>query len=739
MLKGKNNIFKKSQFTPLKHWATVLIMVLSLILTACRDQPWNDPYPSKESTANIRYSSFYGQPKTLDPAKSYSVDESAFVYQIYEPPLQYHLLKRPYTLVPLTTTKMPEVTFLDKNSKPLPDTAPDDQVAFTAYTISIKPGIYFQPHPSFARNKQGQYYYHHLTPKEIKHYRHLKDFKQTGTRELTAQDYIYEIKRLASPKVNSPIYGLMSNKIVGLSEFAKQLNQMAKQNAGFLDLRRVPLKGVQEIDRYTYKIIVKGKYPQFNYWLSLGFFAPIPWEADLFYSQKGMENNSLSFDWYPVGTGPFVLTENNPNRQMVLEKNPFFHPEYFPTEGDSSDVAAGYLKNAGKRLPFIDKAVYVLEKETIPRWNKFLQGYFDMSSITSDSFDQAIQMDSAGNPLLTPELQKKGIYLQTTVSLALFYIGFNMLDDVVGGTSERAIKLRQAISIAVNFDEYINIFLNGRGVPAQGPIPPGIFGFLDGPKGINPYVYEWRDNALQRRSITVAKQLMKEAGYPNGIDPKTNEPLILSFDVSSSAAADEKAMLDWMREQFAKIGIQLNTRATEYNRFQENVRTGQTQMFYWGWSADYPDPENFLFLLYGPNSKLKSGGENVTNYNNEEYNKLFDQMKNLPNNEQRQQIINQMLAIVRHDAPWLFGVNAKSFVLSQPWASPNKLSDISSNTLKYQQVDPYLRHRLQREWNKRVLWPVGGFAFLLLLLGLPVFIRYWQKEHRSVKKISKEK
>jgi oligopeptide transport system substrate-binding protein len=650
--------------------------------------------------------------------------------------LQYHFIKRPYTLVPLTLTKMPEITYLNKQGQLLANNAPDSEVAYSVYTLSLKPGIYFQPHPAFARNAKGQYYYLSLTPKQIKHYRELEDFKQLGSRELTAQDYIYEIKRLAAPGVNSPIFGLMANKIVGLQEYAQQLNLVSKKSPGFIDLRLYPLAGAQAIDRYHYKITLKGKYSQFLYWLAMPFFSPIPWEADLFYSQKGMSDNNLNFDWYPVGTGPYLLSDNNPNRKIVLEKNPLFHEEFFPSEGDAADVAAGYLKNAGQRLPFVDKAIYTLEKESIPRWSKFLQGYFDLSAISSDSYDQAIQLDSAGNPYLTPELKKMGVYLQTSVSLSQAYIGFNMLDDIVGGRSERARKLRLAISIAVDYDEYISIFLNGRGVAAQGPIPPGIFGFLQGPSGINSYVYSWQNNMLERKSISVAKQLMNEAGYPNGIDPATNDPLILNYDTATTSGPDDKSLLDWTREQFAKIGIQLNIRSTEYNRFQEKMRTGQVQIYAWAWVADYPDPENFLFLLYGPNSKATSGGENTSNYSNPQYDKLFDQMKNMQNTPERQQIINQMLDIVRRDAPWVWGVNPKNFVLSHIWAQPAKLSDIAYNTLKYQRVDPYLRNRLQIAWNRRVLWPVGVLIGFCLLISLPVFIRYWQKERKSIKKTS---
>jgi ABC-type transport system substrate-binding protein len=377
------------------------------------------------------------------------------------------------------------------------------------------------------------------------------------------------------------------------------------------------------------------------------FFAPIPWEVDLFYSQPGMRQKNLTFDWYPVGTGPYMLTENNPNRQMVMKRNPNFHGETYPVNGEKGDDV--YLEEAGKPLPFIDKVIYSLEKENIPRWHKFLQGYYDKSKITSDSFDQAIKIDEDGQPLLTPMMRAKRIRLQTSIGASVYFMAFNMFDDVIGGSSERARKLRQAIAIAVDYEEYVSIFLNGRGIAAQGPIPPGIFGYLLGKEGVNPVTHYWDNGAIKRKPLDEAKQLLTEAGYPQGRDIDTGQPLLLNYDVVSSGGPGDKARFDWYRKQFAKLGIQLNIRSTQYNRFQDKVHNGIAQVFSWGWLADYPDPENFLFLLYGPNGKVKYGGENAANYTNPRYDALFEKMKHMPNGPGRQKMINQMVALVRHE------------------------------------------------------------------------------------------
>lgn len=710
-----------------------VLFALGAIAAGCGTGPWNSPYPDSHRGDNIRYSAFSERPKHLDPVQSYSENEAVFNAQIYEPPLQYHYLKRPYELVPLTATEVPRPKKYDKEGRLLPEDAQAEAVAFSVYDISIKPGIRYQPHPAFAKSADGKFLYHELKPSDLEGIWQVRDFRETGTRELVAADYVFQIKRLAHPRLHSPIFGLMSDYIVGIKAYAETLKQAHDQMVasgnphGYLDLERYPLEGAEVVDRYTYRVKLKGEYPQFVYWLAMSFFAPVPWEVERFYSQPGMVERNLTLDWFPVGTGPYMLSVNDPNRVMVLRRNPNFHGERYPAEGEPQDAKEGLLEDAGKPIPFIDEAIFTLEKEGIPYWNKFLQGYYDASGIGSDNFDQAVQMSSTGQIALTEDMRDKGIQLETAVSPSDIYMGFNWLDPVVGGSSERARKLRQAISIAVDYEEYISIFANGRGVPAQGPIPPGIFGNREGREGINSYVYEWVDEEPKRKSIDEARKLLAEAGYPDGMDQKSGQPLVLYFD-TVARGPDDKARLDWLRQQFAKLNLQLVVRPTDYNRFQEKVRKGSGQIFNWGWNADYPDPENFLFLLYGPQSRVKHQGENSANYENPEYDRLFDQMKNIPNGPRRQEIIDKMLEIARHDAPWVWGFHPKEYTLFHAWLSNVKPNQMARNQLKYQQVDPQLRIAKRAEWNQPVVWPMAVAGGLLVVSMLPAVVTYRRRE-----------
>ena len=716
----------------------LITFVLLLLLAACGDSPWNSPYPSAEEGTNTLYSSFTQRPKHLDPAQAYSSNELAIIAQIYAPPLQYHYLKRPYTLIPFSASEVPHPAYFDSQGRKLPDSAAVASIAYSVYEIHIKPGVLYQPHPAFARDAAGRLRYHNLSAHDLKKVQVLSDFRENGTRELIAADFVYEIKRLAHPRLHSPIFGSMADYIIGLKAYANTLQQASKaleQKKGrgaYLDLSRYALEGAEVVDRYTYRIKIQGKYPQMAYWLAMPFFAPVPQEADQFYSQPGMAEKNLTLDWYPIGTGPYMMTVNDPNRQMVLARNPNFHGETYPAEGEPNDGAAGLLADAGKPLPFIDKVVFSMEKESIPYWNKFLQGYYDFSGISSDSFDQAVSFTAQGEAGVTDDMAQKGIRLLSSVAPSTNYMGFNMRDNVVGKASERARKLRLAISIAVDYEEYVSIFANGRGIPAQSLIPPGIFGYKAGREGMNAYVYDWAGGAPQRKPITDARKLLAEAGYANGVDQTTGKPLLLNLDTTGSGP-DYNARLNWLRKQFMKLNLQLQIRSTDYNRFQDKIRDGNAQIFYWGWNADYPDPENFMFLLYGPNSRVGKEGENSANYDNPEYNRLFEQMKNMENSPQRQAIIDQMLEIARHDAPWLWGFNPKEYGLYHAWMHNVKPNHMANNALKYERIDASLRAQKRREWNRPVLWPALVMILLLVVATVPAAIAYRRRERMAAR------
>jgi ABC-type transport system substrate-binding protein len=717
------------------------LLILGVVISACELQtglggdPINSPYHAGAESTNTLFTAFTQRsPRYLDPARSYSSDETPYTYNIYEPLYGYHYLKRPYELIPRAAQSVAPAVFLDKNGQRLPATALPEDVEESIYEIKIKPGILFQPHPAFAREGDGRFVYYPLKPGELEGKHAITDFAQTGTRLLTAHDYVYAFRRLASPRVASPIYSTLAQHVLGFAEYGKQLQVIDKelrQAAGsdnsppWLDLRNYSFDGVEALDDETLRIRVKGSYPQFKYWLSMTFTAPIPWEADRFYSQAGMAENNLSFNTWPVGTGPYMMVESLQNRRHILQRNPNFRGEPYPCAGEPGDKQKGLLKDCGKLTPFIDKLVFNIEKESIPLQGKFMQGYYDVPQANRSDVGVAMLVAAGDSSEKAALYAERGIQLPTTVEASIFYLGFNWLDPIVGqgATPEQAEKnrkLRQALSIAFNWEEYIAIFQQGQAEPANGPVPPGILGYEEPPAGLNNTIYEWKDDKPRRKSLEVARELLAQAGYPNGRDEKTGKPLVLYFDSAAGANASNPS-LDWMRRQFAHLGVQLDIRSTDYNRFQEKMSRGVAQMFMWGWIADYPDAENFLFLLYGKQVKAAKGGENAANYSNPEYDALFERMRDLPDGAQKERIIHRMIKIVQEDAPWMFGFFPKSAGAYQQWVGNAKPSQMVRNTLQYLSIDSALRVQKIADWNRPVWWPLIVLVVVLALLLWPAW------------------
>jgi ABC-type transport system substrate-binding protein len=710
-----------------------LPILAMMLLAACGKPPWNNPSPPSEEGL-VTYQSMMSPapPKHLDPAVSYASDESLFTLQIYEPPMAYHYLKRPYELIPGALREAPEIRYLDAEGQEVDEDS--DSVAFTRYTLNLRDDLHYQPHPAFALDAQGRPEYLFDNAKDGARYRQIPDFPQTGDRPVHANDYAYAIKRLADPLNGSPMLGIMSQHIVGMKAFSERLATLPRKT--WLNLDDHAMEGLNVVDDLTLTITVKGRYPQFVFWLAMPFFSPIAPEVDRFYHNPGFVDRNLTLDWWPVGSGPYMMVKNNPNSEIVLERNPNYRAEFFPSEGGPGDLEAGNLEDAGKPIPFVDRAVYRLEKEGLSLWTKFLQGYYDRSgethSHTTGVFDQAFVV-SPGGIEMSPAMQGHNLTMSPDVKPGVYYYGFNMRDPVVGGYTEEKRKLRRALQIAFLTEEYLNVFYKGNGLAAQNLIPPGIPGHLEGEAGLNPYVYDWVDGAPRRKSIEVARQLLAEAGYPNGRDAKTGAPLKIFIDVQSQAIS--KTSMNWIDRVFDAIGVQVEFRPADWNRTREKLLTGNTQIFSHGWLADYPDPENFLFLLYGPESPLECDcdGANNANYASEEFDELFRKMRILQPGPERDELVARMVELYRRDAVWLYAFYPKEIFLNNSWVHNNKRHGISKATLKYTRIDEQEREAMQAQWNQPVTWPLYAGVCLLLALALPGIIAYRRRQKATVR------
>ena len=727
--------------------ASLVALGLALGLAGCD----NSPHAAGAAAQNTLFSAFTARsPRYLDPTASYANNETPYTFSIYEPLYGYHYLRRPYTLVPKTAVEVVKPRYVDKAGQPLADDAPAENIAESVYDIRIKPGIRYAPHPAFAKDATGAYRYHALNRQQVGDKRSPWDFEHTGSRELVADDYVYALKRQATTRIQAPVFATFSEHVLGLAEYGALIKAEDKMllagrdpadpDKPFLDFRQWPLAGATALDSHTLRIRLKGKYPQWSFWLAMPFSAPVPWEAEAFYAQPGMSRNGLSLNTWPVGTGPYMMTEYVQDRRHVMQRNPHYRADPYPCEGMPGDREAGLLDDCGKPMPFIDKLVFNNEKENVSLTAKFRQGYLDVPELERPDWGVVFAVEAEDSQTRAREYQDKGFKLPRTADISSWYLGFNWLDPVVGrgGTPEqqqRNRKLRQALSIAIDWEERSRIFPKDAGETAMGPLPGGLFGSRHGTaEGINPVTHQWLDGREVRRPIEQAKQLLAQAGYPDGRDAKTGKPLVLNYDYLSAATPENRAQLDWMVRQFAKLDVQLEVRATDFNQFQDKVRKGKHQIFLAGWLADYPDSENYLFLLYGPNAKSRFDGENTSNYDNAEYDKRYSALRLMDDGPAKQGVIDEMVRLVQQDAVWAWGYFPYSSGAYQSWLHNGVPTIMIRDMARYYRIDAASRVQRQQAWNQPVYWPLVALALLLMgvaTIGWRSFRRFENKTARA--------
>ena len=665
--------------------ALLVALAASMAAAGCT----NNPYPQTDRDKKVLYSSFHDAPKTLDPAVAYTTAEHVITGNVYDTLLEYHYLARPYRLIPGLAVSVPK--------------GQDQPDGKQTYRFQLRPGVLFHADPCFPPDAAGR-----------------------RTREVTAADLAFALARIADPAVNSPVIGSFA-QIEGFAGFSKKLVELRRSDKAFAALpvhkqyaKADGIAGVRVHGSFELEIVLSQANAQILYWFAMPFTTPVAWEAVAAYDGKDGRDSLAD---HAVGTGPFRLELYEKQYRFSLARNELWYGTLtansdapgtvFPTEIDPKDVVEGRIDPAygGRRLPFVDRVTFHREREGIPQFNKLLEGYYDDGGIIKESFDAVIQSGR-----LSPAMQARGMRLDVTVEPSIFYVGFNMEDPIVGTPGgERGRRLRQAMSVAVDSRQYLELFLNGRGLPAQTLLPPEIFGYDSSYK-----------NPFRQYNVERARQLLADAGYKNGIDPATGNRLKLSFDTSATTAA-AGLQFEYLANSWRQIGLDVEINATTYNQFQDKVRRGAYQIFHWGWLADFPDPENFLFLLACENARSKSGGPNTASFCNAEFDDLYNQMKYLPNDAHRADLIRRMLAILERERPWIELYHLEEFVLSHAWLVNSKPMGISYPAYKYKDVRPELRARLQAEWNAPVRWPVYLVLCAIVALAVPAVRTYYRE------------
>ncbi len=677
----------------------VALVVLAPFLAGCS----NNPYPAGETATSVIYRVLAQDPRSLDPAIAYDVASANVIDTIYPSYLQYHYLKRdPFVLELGLGAEEPK-----REKWPIKVTEKGKTVSTMGerWTFKIKKGLRFQDDPCFPGGKG---------------------------REILADDFIFSFKRLSAPNVPCPIFSFFGDKVLGLLDWRKQNGDRivaAKQRNPNGPKPRVDYSTVIEglrtepADPYTFRIVLNQPYPQLRYLMAMHFTSPMAHEAVERYADENLGPDvpdSAKLSVHPVGCGAFQLTEYTKKSRIVLRANPNYREEFYPSEGAPGDRESGVLADAGKRLPLAVAVQFNVIRESITSFNEFLQGYEDLAGVSQQNFQQV--MTQPGH--LSPEMESHGLGLHRDKGVDVSYYGFNMDDPTFGGKSVKNRKLRQAISLAMDSQEMIDLLHQGLGLPAQFVVAPGLFGY--DPDYKNPY--RQFDPALRK-----AKQLLAEAGYPDGIDTQTGKRMTVIWDnLNTSPLGKQETGL--VTRQLGKLGLNVDSRPHLVADFDDKLNKGQFELMNYGWVADYPDPENFVFLIYGPNSAAKANGPNYSNYDNPEYNKLFDQMRVMDDGPARAEIIKKMRAIVEEDCPWIPTLHSETFALTQSWLKNYRPHPVSLDGMKYWRVDGPERARMQAEWNRPNYWPILAVVVLVAIAIVPAASVVQARTNRRVRR-----
>jgi ABC-type transport system substrate-binding protein len=575
-------------------YLAVVVLIAAGIAVSFTITPARDYYTN--------YTSYGSNIKTLDPAEIDDVESSNVAGNIFECLYNYEYGKEPYTLTP-------------ELAESLPVTSPDGK----SITIHLKKGIHFYD-PAKAVWSDG------VGP------------------EAKAADVVYSWKRVCDFHlgVTANYAAIFQGKIQGIDDWYNYTQSCAKLQDINWDK---PVSGLQAIDDHTLRIQLIEPYPQLRYNMAHLPTAVVSRAAVEFYKDK--------FNKHPVGTGPYMLTEQLPEQRIVLEANPIYRGG--PT------VEAGQSLPESVRLPHVKRVEWTYYDEDLPRWFVFLEGFLDANGIPKDAFSQAIKVDSSD---LTDQMKRDGIQLVKAPEPEVLYTGFNMLDPIVGKNK----PLRQAISMAFDRKTFIDIYLNGRGIPANGPIPPGFPTYRA--DLVNPYT---------QFNLRAAQEKMAEAERINGGPIPALTLLLGGTDTAT------RQMAEFFVTQMHQIGLTIKPQYTTWARFQEMVDAKQAQMFQLGWVADYPDEQTFWQLFYGKNAG--SGGVNAVNYSNPEFDALYEKSSVMDPSPQRDEIYRRMQAIVMEDCPWLFNFYPVGYSLYHGWVKNLKVMDYGHGMRAHAEID----------------------------------------------------
>lgn len=402
-------------------------------------------------------------------------------------------------------------------------------------------------------------------------------FKDGKGRKMVASDVAYSFSRIIDPATASSGAWIFNNKVSGPEAF-------------------------EVLNDSTICIHLSKPFPAFLGLLTMQYASIVPKEIIAHYGKD--------FRNHPIGTGPFVFKYWKEGEVMVFLKN----EHYFEKEN-------------GKQLPYLDaiKIGFISDKQTA--FLEFLKKRLDFFSGIDGSYR---------NDILTKNAQLQAKYkgrfnLAISPYLNTEYLGI-LVDStlsIVKSSPLRFLKVRQAINYAIDKEKMIHYLQNGVGTAsANGFIPVGMPGF-DAQK-IKGYTY----------NPEKARQLLKEAGFPNG----KGLPVITLNTISSY-----RDLIEFVQSELNTVGITTKVELQERASLREMIAKNNVNFFRGSWTADYADAENYLSVFYSKN--FVPAGPNYTHFYSKKFDELFERSFYETNDSNRYRLYQEMDNLVMEQAP----------------------------------------------------------------------------------------
>jgi peptide/nickel transport system substrate-binding protein len=341
--------------------------------------------------------------------------------------------------------------------------------------------------------------------------------------------------------------------------------------------------------------------------------------------RETVEQYGKDFSRHAIGSGPFELKEWKSGQRIVMVKN----PHYFI-----------------KGIPYLDAVIEQMGVDDNLEWLKYESGEVDVSAIPPAEFPYVMK---------TPRL--KALTLKM-VTLATYYLGMNCQMSPFSD-----LRVRRAFNYAINKDKLIAVF-NRRAVAASGILPPGLPGY---DPAIQGYPYD----------PAKARQLLEQVAIPANFRPQ----LWIRADETQMMLAQS------IQQDLALVGIQVLLKPVAWPPLLEAIRQPDTvELALSGWEADFPDPENFLEVLF---ARKQWGANNNSFYYNPRVDALFARAAVLTDIKQRYAIYDEAQKIIVGDAPWVFLYYPVSYVIRQPWVHNYMLNPLRPTRLERVWLDPH--------------------------------------------------